>query len=65
MSLAPVDTLLHPGSGLWRGGELYQDPEPGIATGFPALDRRWLATAGDQRDLVRRYGAVDARAGST
>jgi len=46
-----VESLLRQGSGLWRGGEFYLDAGPGIATGFPALDRH-LAGHGWPRGAI-------------
>jgi hypothetical protein len=51
MSITTIDALLHQGSGLWRARELYQDAEPGIATGFAALDRH-LAGRGWPRRAI-------------
>ena len=35
-----VEELLRQGQGLWRGSELSQEPDPGIATGFSSLDKQ-------------------------
>jgi protein ImuA len=60
-----LNQLLHQRNDLWRGGELAQEEERGIATGFPELDRE-LAGGGWPRggvsELLRAgegLGALD------